>query len=104
MNSPLLHQSARRSERVPLDADVFVRRLGRLSYRVRIFDASQHGCRIEFVERPRLDEQLWVKFDGLQPLDARVCWIDGFTAGVGFVDPIHPAVFERLTAGLLGRP
>lgn len=89
--------SVRRSERVVLDADVFVRRSGQRNYRVRVFNASRHGCLLEFIEHPRLEEQLWVKFDGLQPLEAEVCWIGGFTAGVNFAQPIHPAVFSRLT-------
>lgn len=100
MSSPLAHSSPRRSERVALDAAISLRRPGQLGYRVRIFDLSCHGCRVEFVERPAIDEQLWVRFDGLQPLEAEVCWIDGFMAGVNFVSPIHPAVFERLVAGL----
>ena len=98
MSSPLHQSSARRSERVALDASVFVRRSGQRNYRVRVFNVSLHGCLLEFVERPRLDEQLWVKFDGLQPLEAEVCWIEGFSAGVNFRAPIHPAVFDRLTA------
>jgi hypothetical protein len=100
MAVPLLDCPGRRSERVVLDAGVSLRRPGQLAYRVKIFDASLHGCRLEFVERPRLEEQLWVRFDGLQPLEAEVCWIEGFTAGVNFVQPIHPAVFERLVSGL----
>lgn len=102
MSSPWTHSTARRSERTVLDATVSLRRSGQLNYRVRVFDASLHGCRVEFVERPTLDEQLWVKFDGLQPLEAEVCWIDGFTAGVNFVRPIHPAVFDVLIARLQG--
>ena len=90
----------RRSERVPLNASVSLRRSGQLNYRVRIFNASLHGCRVEFVERPKLDEQLWVKFDGLQPLEAEVCWVEGFTAGVKFAQPIHPAVFDNLVSAL----
>jgi PilZ domain-containing protein len=96
MGTPLPEQSERRSERVALNASVSLRRSGQLNYRVRIFDASLHGCRVEFVDRPKLDEQLWVKFDGLQPLEAQVCWVEGFTVGVNFVQPIHPAVFDRL--------
>jgi PilZ domain len=99
MSPHLLNSVARRSERVALNASVSLRRSGQLNYRVRIFDASLHGCRVEFVERPSLEEQLWVKFDGLQPLEAEVCWIDGFMAGVNFRQPIHPAVFDRLVAG-----
>lgn len=102
MGNPLLQPSERRSERVTLNASVSLRRPGQLNYRVRIFDASLHGCRVEFVERPNVEEQLWVKFDGLQPLEAEVCWVEGFTVGVNFVQPIHPAVFDRLVSGLGG--
>lgn len=103
MGNPLLKPSERRSERVALNAGVSLRRSGQLNYQVRIFDASLHGCRVEFVERPNVDEQLWVKFDGLQPLEAEVCWVEGFAVGVNFVQPIHPAVFERLVSGLGSR-
>jgi hypothetical protein len=102
MTAPLFQSTARRSERVSLDALVCLRRSGQLNYRVRVFDASLHGCRVEFVDRPKLDEQLWVRFDGLQPIEAEVCWMQGFTAGVNFIQPIHPAVFESLMARLTG--
>src|SRR5690348_2202314 len=95
-----LHSAARRSERTAIDATVSLRRSGKLNYRVRVFDASLHGCRVEFVDRPSIDEQLWVKFDGLHAVEAEVCWMEGFMAGVNFRQPIHPAVFERLLADL----
>jgi hypothetical protein len=98
------NSSARRSERVPLHAVVMLRRSGQLNFRVRVYDASQHGCRVEFVDRPELDEQLWVKFDELQPIAAEVCWVEGFSAGLGFCQPIHPAVFDRLVARLRPPP
>jgi hypothetical protein len=100
MSVPLPNSTSRRSERQALNATVSLRRPGQLSYRVRVFDASLHGCRIEFVERPALEEQVWVKFDDLQPLQAEVCWVEGFAAGVNFAQPIHPAVFDRLIASL----
>ncbi|HEX5258311.1 MAG TPA: PilZ domain-containing protein [Sphingomicrobium sp.] len=96
MTTPLFNTAARRSERVAIDAEVSLRRSGQLNYSVRAYDASLHGCRVEFVERPQLDERLWVKFDGLQPLEAEVCWVEGFAAGLNFLHPIHPAVFGRL--------
>jgi hypothetical protein len=44
-----------------------------------------------------------LKFDGLEALEAEVCWVDGFVAGLQFDKPIHPAVFdlllERLSPG-----
>ena len=82
--------------RVSLDAEVSLRRSGKLTYRVRIFDASRHGCKVEFIERPTLSERAWIKFDGLEPLEAAVCWMNGFATGVQFEKPIHPAVFDGL--------
>ena len=90
----------RKSARVGLSAEVILRRTGHGSYRVKIFDVSLHGCKAEFVERPELDERVWVKFDDLQSLEAMVCWIRGFEVGLEFERPIHPAVFEMLVSRL----
>ena len=92
----------RRSERVPLSAEVALRRSGQLNFRTSVFDLSPHGCRIQFVERPSLEERVWVKFDGLEALEAQVCWVDGLKAGLAFSAPIHAAVFERLVSRLQG--
>ncbi|MGH6707165.1 MAG: PilZ domain-containing protein [Sphingomicrobium sp.] len=86
--------------RVSLDAEVSLRRPGKSNYRVRVYDASPHGCRVEFVERPTLAERAWIKFDGLEPLEAIICWVKGFATGVQFATPIHPAVFDELMARL----
>jgi hypothetical protein len=86
----------RKAERIYVDAHVFLRRSGKLNLRVRAYDASRFGCRIEFVERPTLDERVWIKFDGLNPIEGMVCWVDGFVAGIEFTQAIHPAVFESL--------
>jgi translocation and assembly module TamB len=45
----------RKAARVELDAEVLVRRTSGNSYRVRVFDLSPHGCKVEFIERPTLD-------------------------------------------------
>ena len=90
----------RRSERVAVNAEVALRRSSQLTYRVRAYDASPHGCRLEFVERPELDERIWVKFDGLNAIEGLVCWIDGFVVGIEFVNPIYPAVFDALVPRL----
>ena len=86
----------RKSVRVSLAAEVILRRAGQPNYRVRVFDGSLDGCKLEFVERPNLDERVWVKFEGMEALEASVCWIEDFTVGVEFQKPIHPAVFETL--------
>ena len=88
--------SPRRSDRIALTADVVVRRVGRVSFRVDVADASPEGCKVQLVERPSVGERVLVKFDGLEALEAEVCWVEGFTAGLMFEKPMHPAVFELL--------
>ncbi len=94
-------QRQRQSDRVPLLAKVSMRRLGKVKYRVPVFDASPHGCRVEFVERPRDGELVSIQFEGLQSLDARVCWVESHCAGVEFERAIHPAVFDLLVERML---
>lgn len=86
----------RRSQRFAVSAEVKLRRPGHGNFRARVFDLSCHGCRLEFIERPRLDDRAWIKFEGLEALEASVCWVDGFIAGVEFERPIHQAVFDLL--------
>ncbi|WP_309662886.1 PilZ domain-containing protein [Sphingomonas sp.] len=86
----------RKSARVGLEAEVSLRRSGHNNYRANVHDVSQEGCKVDFVERPRLDEIVWVKFEGLEALEAIVCWVDGFAAGLEFQRPVHPAVFDVL--------
>ena len=87
-------------ERVSVDGEVTMRRAGKISFRVHIYDLSPDGCKAEFVERPELDEQLWIKFDGLEALEARVRWLAGARAGVKFNRALHPAVFDLVVARL----
>ena len=86
----------RRSERVSLAADVRLRRIGKSTFRVTLTDVSPEGCKVQLVERPSKDERVLVKFEGLEVLEATVCWVEGFTAGLSFDKPMHPAVFELL--------
>ena len=88
----------RAAERVILTADVDLRRAGQHNYRVRVFDASPNGCKVEFVERPDLEERVWIRFDGLQAIEALVCWIEGPAVGLQFVRPMYQAVFDALMA------
>jgi hypothetical protein len=90
----------RKSQRVHLSAEIMSRRTGQHSYRVKVFDVSPQGCKAEFVDRPKLDEHVWVKFEGLEGLGAMVCWVRGFEVGLEFENPIHSAVFDLLVAKL----
>lgn len=90
----------RRDARLPLNAEVVLRRSGSHAFHVQVFDISPNGCRVEFVERPQLDEHVWIRFQGLDSIEAMVCWIEGHVVGVEFVRPIHPAVFDGLVERL----
>ncbi|MFL6728735.1 MAG: PilZ domain-containing protein [Sphingomicrobium sp.] len=90
----------RRSERIELVADVCLRRVGRSTFRVAVTNASPEGCKVQLVERPSEGERVVVKFEGLEPLESKVAWIDNFTAGLRYSRPMHPAVFELLVERL----
>jgi hypothetical protein len=91
----------RKAERVAVNAEVSLRRPGQNLYRVRAYDASPEGCKLEFVERPLLAERVWVKFDGLAALEGEVCWVEGFVVGVKYSNAMHSAVFDALVPRLV---
>ncbi|MBV9527057.1 MAG: PilZ domain-containing protein [Sphingomonas sp.] len=97
---PAPKQTPRDHERIELTAQLSLRRAGRQQYAARLFDITPTGCRVEFIERPRPEERLWVKFDGLDAFEATVRWVDGFYGGLEFVRPIYPAVFDMVLARL----
>lgn len=94
------HEQARIAERIALEAEVMLRRLGQINYRVRLYDLSPEGCKVELIERPREGEHMLIRFEGLEALDAEVCWVKDFIAGLHFEKPFHPAVFDLMLARL----
>lgn len=86
----------RRTSRVAVPGEVGLRSPGRTQFRVRVLDLSTDGCKVELVERPTVGDPMLVKFDGLDVLDAEVCWVDGHTAGLMFNNRVHPAVLDLL--------
>ena len=93
-------QTPRMHERTRLSAEALLRRAGRMQYVARVFDLTPRGCRIEFIEPPGMGETLWVKFAGLDSLEAAVRWTDGFYGGLEFFRPIDPIVFDLLVTRL----
>lgn len=85
-----------RPDRAPVAARAFIRRTSKHGYEVEAFDLSCRGCKCEFVERPEINECVWIKFDGLEALEAKVSWVEGSAAGFQFSTPLHPAVFDML--------
>ena len=67
--------------------------LTHLSFRVTDMDAVLGAVRAA-------GERVLIKFEGLEVLDAEVCWVDGYTAGLRFERSMHPAVFELLVERL----
>jgi hypothetical protein len=95
--APLKPESKPRAhERVSVSAQVILRRLGKLNFPVSIYDLSPVGCKAEVVERPEVGEQVWIKFEAMEALEASVAWVAGSRAGVKFTRPIHQAVFDLL--------
>ena len=97
---PAKQQRKRISARTSLSADVILRRLGKANFRVNVTDLSPHGCKVELVDRPSVGEHVLVKFDRLELLEAEVCWVESFQAGLRFEHSIHPAVFDLLVERL----
>ena len=92
----------RRAERVPLKAHVDFRRSGDHAYSINILDISPEGCRIDLPERVIPEEVIWIALPGIESLQARVCWVKDWVAGVEFVRPLHPAVFEMIASRMRG--
>lgn len=90
----------RSQERQLIEADILFRRQGGLSYRSDIRDLSLSGCKVSFVELPRVGDAVWVKFPFLDALEGRVRWVSGGTGGVEFIRSIYPAVFKLLISRL----
>ena len=88
---------------MPITAEVSVRRSGVHAFRVNAFNVSPEGCKIEFIEKPMPGERVWVKFDGLEALVAKVRWLDDHIGGVEFERPLHEAVFQRLISAAAGK-
>jgi hypothetical protein len=91
-------QKPRNHERVTIDGQISLRRAGRQQFQCRVFDMTPTGCKVEFIERPKIGDTIWAKFEGLDALEAEVRWVDGYYGGVEFKRPIYSAVFELLLA------
>lgn len=96
-------QIERRAARIEVPGTIGLKVLGRNTFRVRIFDLSTDGCKVELVERPSEGDTMLVKFDGIEVMDADVAWVEGHVAGLKFVNPIHPAVLDLLMERLATR-
>ena len=86
----------RSAERMPAAIEAQLRRVGHLAYTVSLRDVSPEGCKVELVERPLVGEVMHLKLPGLETVEARARWVDGYVAGLKFKHPFHPAVFSMM--------
>jgi hypothetical protein len=92
----------RKSRRVPIDAEVCVRRSGGFNFQVQLRDMSIGGCRVELLEPCDVDDHLIARFPKLEPMGARACWTQGTVTGLQFTTTFHPAVLDSLLKRLSG--
>ena len=88
--------SRRRSRRVAVSDEVGIRRIGSFNFNAKMHDVSTGGCRVELIEAYEAGDHVVTRLPKLEPLGARVCWAMGTTAGIEFLNNIHPAVFNSL--------
>ena len=91
-----MQSHGRKSERIPLQADIDFRRTGEHRWKVNILDVSPQGCRVELPVRVKTDDTIWVTFPGLEAIQGKVCWVDEWVAGIEFKNPLHAAVFDMV--------
>ena len=90
----------RSARRALLGSELRVRRIGGFNFQAGLKDVSTDGCRIELIEECEPGEDVIARFPELEPLGAWVRWTLGVTAGIEFMRPIHPAVFNALLGRL----
>lgn len=88
--------SRRRSRRVAVSDEVGIRRIGSFNFNAKMHDVSAGGCRVELIESYEVGDHVVARLPKLEPLGARVCWATGTTAGIEFLNGMHPAVFDSL--------
>jgi PilZ domain-containing protein len=94
--------SRRRSRRVLVADNISVRKIGSFNFQARLQDVSTGGCRVELIEAYEVGDRVVARFPKLEPLGARICWAMGATAGIEFLNGLHPAVFDTLLIRLSG--
>lgn len=86
----------RQEERAAVQIPVALRTQGCNAFNADVSDISRNGFRVDTHIPIAVDSYIWLRLPGLSPLAARVAWAVGLTHGCRFVDPLHPAVAEKV--------
>ena len=80
-----------------------VREEGKPGVDATVLNISNSGCRLDTREPISPGARVWVRLPGLEPWEGRIMWTRGGSAGCKFVQPLHPAVVQRLLGTRLPR-
>jgi len=90
----------RRDDRAIVDLECELR-VGSGNWRkTRIANLTPKGFQVELIDMPTDGTQVYVRFGGMQMLQAEACWSDMGTAGCKFTNPLSPYVFDHIVASL----
>ncbi|URD61394.1 PilZ domain-containing protein [Sphingomonas sp. KRR8] len=99
-SQPAAPLTERKAPRTQINLPVLARRSGRSAQSLEALDVSPLGCRLCFVDVPRVGDLLWIKLPGVTAVESEVRWVRDHQAGMYFKTPIHPAVFGLVLSGL----
>lgn len=77
-------------------------RRGVLRAKVTLSDLTCRSARIDSMEALKPGILVWITLPGLEARPAVVDWTSGFTAGLRFEAPLHPAVLDAILDGRIG--
>jgi hypothetical protein len=78
---------------------VSVRKLSEQPAEASLGDLSIYGCRIKSPLDHNAGERVWLRFVGMNPVNATIVWSDNGFAGCRFDVPIDKGLFRSLTLG-----
>ncbi len=87
--------AGRRTERWAWDAEVQFRS-GTKRANVRLRDISPLGARIKGVFLVHEGDRFFIRFPGMESIEAKVAWVTEFEFGCEFARPRSPVILEAL--------
>lgn len=89
--------AGRRTERWAWDAEVQFRS-GTKRANVRLRDISPLGARIKGVFLVHEGDRFFIRFPGMESIEAKVAWVTEFEFGCEFARPLNPVILEALVS------
>ncbi|WP_374527981.1 PilZ domain-containing protein [Novosphingobium sp.] len=86
----------RKAERKQYEAVVQFR-FGTKRATVKVCDISPFGARVQGVYLVHPEDRFWIKIGHIEPIEARVAWVEDFEFGCEFIRPLNQAIFEAVT-------